>query len=149
MKLYKNVFFALLIITTLLGCDVFQERLLSPKPIDVNERLIGYWEITSIDGESLYAVTEATYADLHFDGYGEWSIYAEWDFGALEVNATIFGEYILDDDFIIITIPEDNGFFDLEPEESFIKGTLAFDGGNRLLLYEVDRLALELNRVVY
>ena len=138
MRHYKRIFFALLIIANLLGCDVFQDRIFDPKPepLVIAEAIIGSWAIVSIGGAPIQYAFGARYADWSFDGDGSWEIYMFWDYGALQVEAIIQGEYELEDDFFILTIPDDDGFFELEPGESFIKGTVTFEGKNRLTLWE-------------
>ena len=138
MRHYKRIFFALLIIANLLGCDVFQERIFDPKPdpLVIAEEIVGSWAIVSIGGAPIQYTLGARYADWSFDGDGSWEIYMFWDYGALQVEAVIQGEYELEGDFFILTIPDDDGFFELEAGESFIKGTVIFEGKNRLTLWE-------------
>ena len=151
MRHYNIIFFALLIITNLLGCDMFQDRIFDPMPdpLVIAEAIVGSWEIVSIDGEPIEYALGARYADWSFDGDGSWEIYMLWDYGALQVEAVIQGEYELEGDFFILTIPDDDGFFELEPGESFIKGTVTFEGKNRLTLWEQGGdMAVELERLL-
>ena len=138
MRHSKRIFFALVIITHLLGCDMFQDRIFDPPPdpLVIAEAIIGSWEIVSIEGEPVEYALGTRYADWYFDDGGSWEIYLFWDYGALKVEAFIQGSYELEGDFFILTIPDDDGFFELEPGESFIKGTVTFEGKNRLTLWE-------------
>ena len=128
MKYLKITIAMILLSINLIGCEMFPNRFLEPKEPDILTELVGSWEIQTIDGVSLQAATEATYADWYFDIDGYWSIYAVWDYGPISVNAVIKGEYHLDDNNIAFTINDEYGLFGIDPGESLIKGTLHFDG---------------------
>ena len=90
---YKSIFFALLIITNLLGCDMFQDRIFDPmpEPLVIAEEIIGSWEIVSIGGEPIQYTLGARYADWSFDGDGSWQIYIFWDYGAYRLRRSFRG----------------------------------------------------------
>ena len=128
MKYLKITIMMILLSINLTGCEMFPNRFLEPKEPGILTELVGSWDIQLIDGVSLQAATEATYAEWYFDIDGHWLIYAAWDYGPISVEAYIKGYYELDGNDIVLYIDDDYGLFGIDPGESLLKGTLHFDG---------------------